>query len=405
MVERGVGAAVAALPEVVARPAEPAPTPAIEAEIVEGRAALRALRADWVRLSSLPRGGTVFQTIEVVETWLDAMPAGAAKGFAAVVLRAEGRVVALWPLRNARAGLATVARGAAAPFAQYDDWLVDPLAPADRCFEAAKAALLRRGVDLVALTRVPETSALDALLGRDGIVSGEAEAAVHADLDPPALTEFMASRKSSMLRNHRRKARNFEGLGKVGFEIAGDAATARAWLDEVLAMKRRWLCATGRVSGAFMRPSTVRVMHLLAERFPAEGGNMSVVLARLSLDGRTAAIEMGLVHRGAFHYYIGAYDEALAAAGPGILLTERVIRWCGEVGLTRYDMLAPKARYKEEWGTGERRVTDYALPLTRTGRLHVRYVENGLSETLRRGFYALPLPVRSALAARVLRLA
>ena len=112
----------------------------------------------------------------------------------------------------------------------------------------------------------------------------------------------------------------------------------------------------------------------------------------------------GIIGGGAYHLYIGAFHPDFARFGAGNILTERTIAWCCEAGLTRYDMLAPQARSKSDWQTGEVAVHDFAIPLTARGRLYAGLVERRLKPGLRALFYALPQPVRSAVAARALKL-
>ena len=95
-----------------------------------------------------------------------------------------------------------------------------------------------------------------------------------------------------------------------------------------------------------------------------------MVVSRLTLDGRTAAIEMGFRHRDTYHLYLGAFAPEFAQLGPGNVLTERMLGWCAENGIMRYDMLAPRSRNKAEWQSGEVGVVDFALPMTWRGRLY-----------------------------------
>jgi CelD/BcsL family acetyltransferase involved in cellulose biosynthesis len=129
-----------------------------------------------------------------------------------------------------------------------------------------------------------------------------------------------------------------------------------------------------------------------------------MLVSRLSLDGRTAAIEMGFCHRDSYHLYLGCYAPQFAKSGPGNILTERVLEWCAENGIERYDMLAPRSRNKSEWQSGDVAVLDFAIPLTAAGRFYKEAVLVRFSPALRNLFYALPAPLRTAIAASALRL-
>ena len=89
-----------------------------------------------------------------------------------------------------------------------------------------------------------------------------------------------------------------------------------------------------------------------------------MVVAKLTLDGRTAAIEAGFIHRATFHLYLRAFAPEFANLGPGNILTERMLEWCADNAIERYDMLAPRSRNKAEWQSGEVAVADFALPMT-----------------------------------------
>jgi CelD/BcsL family acetyltransferase involved in cellulose biosynthesis len=128
-----------------------------------------------------------------------------------------------------------------------------------------------------------------------------------------------------------------------------------------------------------------------------------MVVAKLSLDGRPAAFEAGFRHAGTFYLYLRAFAPELAAFGPGNVLTEQMLRWCAENGIERYDMLAPRSRNKREWQSGEVAVVDFALPMSAGGRLYTQAGIKRIGPALRTSFYALPAPLRSALAGLTLR--
>jgi CelD/BcsL family acetyltransferase involved in cellulose biosynthesis len=127
-------------------------------------------------------------------------------------------------------------------------------------------------------------------------------------------------------------------------------------------------------------------------------------VARLEVGGQTAALSAGLASARSYHLYIGAFHPDFARFGAGNILTENVIAWCCDHGLSCYDMLAPQARSKSDWQTGEVPVYDFAIPLTARGRLYAGLIERRLKPGLRAAFYALPQPIRSAVAARALKL-
>jgi len=129
-----------------------------------------------------------------------------------------------------------------------------------------------------------------------------------------------------------------------------------------------------------------------------------MVVAKLTLNGKTAAIEAGFAHRDTFHLYLRAFAPDVSNLGPGNVLTEHMIGWCVEHGFKRYDMLAPRSRNKAEWQSGEVGVADLVLPMTWLGRLYAATVPTHIGPKLRDAFYALPLKLRSAVAGMTLKM-
>ena len=110
------------------------------------------------------------------------------------------------------------------------------------------------------------------------------------------------------------------------------------------------------------------------------------------------------LYRGVNLAYLGAFEPDFGKLGPGNVLTEKVLGWCVENGISRYDMMTPRYRNKSEWQSDEVLASDFAIPLTLRGRVYVDVVLNRLEPALRRAFYALPDSVRSGIAARTLRI-
>jgi CelD/BcsL family acetyltransferase involved in cellulose biosynthesis len=129
-----------------------------------------------------------------------------------------------------------------------------------------------------------------------------------------------------------------------------------------------------------------------------------MIVAKLSLDGKTTAIEAGFRHGESFHIYLRAFAPEFAHFGPGNILTQHMIEWCAANGVTRYDMLAPGSRNKSEWQTGEVEVSDIILPMTTRGRLYAATVALKIAPALRSAFYALPERLRATIAGVALRL-
>ena len=387
-------------------PAAPRAAAGLTAERYEGPEAYQVLKSEWLALMAGMGRPAVFQSPDFLSIWAGSFAAGAAaRRLTTIVVRRDDRPVLIWPLSLERRGAVRLARGAGAPIGQYDDVVLAPGADAAAALAGAWTALTADGgLDLVRFDRVRGDSPLLPFLAARAEPIGETDFAPYADLPAEGFDAFMAAVKPRVQRHQRRRARQLAELGEIAFAVAEDVETATAWLAETIALKRRWLEETGRLSGAFVDGRTTECLMALARGLAAPGAPLRLLLARLEVDGQAAALSAGFVATNAYHLYIGAFHSDFARFGAGNILTENVIAWCCEHGLRRYDMLAPQARSKSDWQTGEVGVQDFAIPLTARGRLYAGLVERRLKPGLRAAFYALPQPVRSTVAARALKL-
>lgn len=371
-------------------------------EVLLGRAAYDALLPEWERLARLQPGALLFQTPTLLQTWARRFARNDAS-LATVVLRREGRPVLIWPLLVERRALVRVVSGAGAPINQYDEILIDPGTDPKVALGFAIDLLTKTlRPDLLLLERVRADSLLRAAL-HDVEPFCWGEAAPFADLSR-GMQAVLASRSSHTAKNQRKRIKRFEKAGRSAFAIAENALESEAWILEALALKRNWLHDTGRLSRAFIRRKTANCLADLARTMSNPDASPRMIVSRLSLDGRTAAIEAGCVHRGTYHLYLGAFAPEFAKFGPGNILAQRMLEWCVRNGIERYDMLAPRSRHKSEWQSGEVGVVDFALPMTLTGRLYASLVLKRLAPMLRRAFYALPVGARSAVVGTTLRI-
>ncbi len=380
-----------------------APRLRLSAEVLHGAAAYETLLPDWQRLAELQRSTTLFQTTALLSTWARHFASGSACTLETVVVRHGGRPVLIWPLSIERHGFVRVARGAGAPITQYDEILVDPETDTSAALAAA-LDVLRETVrpDLVYLEQVRADSALRAALREEKPIGG-AEAAPYVDLSE-GLSAALARRKSCTAKKQRKRVKRFAKEGRQAVALASDAAEAEAWLIEALTLKRDWLRSNGRVSRAFVKAETRTFLTELARVRSGDAASPRMIVAKLSLDGRTAAIEMGFLHRGAFQLYLRAFAPEFSHLGPGNVLTQSMLEWCAENRVERYDMLAPRSRNKTEWQSGEVEIADFALPLNWRGRLYAAVVPARLAPALRDAFYALPERLRVAIAGMTLRM-
>jgi CelD/BcsL family acetyltransferase involved in cellulose biosynthesis len=94
-------------------------------------------------------------------------------------------------------------------------------------------------------------------------------------------------------------------------------------------------------------------------------------LIALRLDGRVIAVLYGLVdaphiqHR-RWYSYIGGFDPAFAALGPGTLILGHAIDRARAEGMSHFDCLRGAESYKYRWGAIDQPM--FALRVTRAAR-------------------------------------
>ena len=374
---------------------------ASSADVLSGVEAYSTLLPEWQHLLERQRGPIVFQSPEILSVWSRHFAQGT-KRLQTVVVRKGGRAILIWPLLLEWKGLVKIARGAGAPIGQYDEVLIDPDADPAQTLSTALTALVRATrPDLIFLEWARADGALRAALS-EAVPLGCGDEAPFADLSRGS-AHLMASLKSRVARQQRKRMRKFEQYGRSGFEVASEPEVAERWMSEALALKKEWLRNTGRVSRAFARHETTDCLMELARTRARPECSPRVLVSRLTLDERTAALEMGFCHRGVYHFYLGAFAPEFAKLGPGNVLTEKLIAWCAANGIERYDMMAPTSRNKSEWQSGAVGVLDFAIPTSPFGTVYVELVLRRLLPALRKAFYALPDSFRSQLAGRMLR--
>lgn len=387
------------------RAGAPSGGPRLIAEIVAGAGAYRELRHEWLRLKQAQGSPTLFQSPDFLSVWAEHFAAGRRdRTLKTVVVRQDNRVVLVWPLQVLAGRFLRIAVGAGAPFAQYDEMLLDPDADREAATAAAEAALLAaEQPDLLQLERVRAGGPLHFMLAARGAPFA-ADAAPFVAFGPDGFEAYIDRLKNRVVREQKRRRRLVAAEGGSSIEVSRTPAEAELWLAEAIATKREWLKATGRLSTAFMDQRTTGLFLALARRLGDPAADLSLRVTRLSIGGRPAAYEAGFVEGRRFHLYLGAFSERFSRMGTGNLLAQETIGWCAAQGLESYDMLPPRSQHKAYWATGECPVFDFALPTSRLGRIYAAAVLRGVRPAARRAFYLLPPRLRSLVAGTVLRL-
>jgi CelD/BcsL family acetyltransferase involved in cellulose biosynthesis len=367
---------IAALPKAVARPSRPA-----DVSVVQGADALDAVAEDWHAVEQAGGAATPFQTFAVAKA---SVPAHLRRGDVPrlVVVRQHGRAVVVFPAVVGRLARRPVIRFLGDPLIQYGDVLAAPDATPAHVAQAWRAVADPAVASAVVLRKVRADARIAPLL------ADMTTAVAHAEAPFVDLTQPARQPDSKQFRRFRRK---LSQLGEVHFEeVSGPAA--RATVLEALDLKREWLAARGFGSSVVGDPQWENTLAELAASMEGAG---PLRAARLTVDGRTAAIELGLLRGAQWCSYLGAMAPEFAKGGAGHVLTEEIIAHCRQEGLSAYDLLAPSAEYKRAIQHGAVAVHDHAVALTPDGRFSVLVLR--MAPRLKAVIGAMPGRVRRVL--------
>ena len=392
------GRVAAAPPRVVVRPSIAGDG---GVSVATSRAGFRALEMEWRELERDASGATLFQSFDWCRAVWDHHEAEKQRFDPLILtLRDAGRLIGLLPLRRVRSGLACVVTGFGEPYQQYTDALVAPDAPADVAERLLDAACRLRGCDGVNLLKVRDDSRLAAPLARRGATRGNADAAPFVELAPFADFKAYHATVNAKTRKNMRNARNrLTRAGTLAHHAAAEAGEVATLVARAHAGRERWLEEQGLTSRAFRDPSFGAFAQAVAR---PESGLVTLAMS-LTLDGHPIADQWGFIFNGRYYAYVATWAAEFEEASPGKLHLEEVLRACHARGVAVADFLMPAARYKFTWTETAMPVADYALPLSRSGRLQFAVWSAGIRPLLKQAALRLPPRFRSRIARVLLR--
>jgi CelD/BcsL family acetyltransferase involved in cellulose biosynthesis len=152
-------------------------------------------------------------------------------------------------------------------------------------------------------------------------------------------------------------------LGPLRLELqSSDGAT----LDTLLRWKSQQLRATGQydhLQRPWVRPMLERIR-------AARGEGFAGVLSALWLGDRLVAVHLGMRSRTVLHWWLPAYDRALAAFSPGQISFLEIARAAAGIGIRRVDLGKGDEAYKARLMSGAIAIAEGAVDLRPlTGRL------------------------------------
>jgi CelD/BcsL family acetyltransferase involved in cellulose biosynthesis len=341
---------------------QPPIDPRIDVSIITTTADLRMLRADWRRLFEVTPHASGSQSWDyALGAWIH-VHANTSR-LHVVVVRLDGRLVAIWPLAIRRTGMLRVAshlgRGS-------DEEYAGPLiAPGPRAGEVARLALsgVHGGVDVLKVFNVhpdnPICPHLDRIPGR---FRGATPVRVAGTSAHPDLGGWLLSRSRNLRSNLTRSRRRLAALGDVQIQRLNDPAAVPAFVDWLFTHKLAQLDAWGVRRSWLRNPASRRLLEeiltLGLETDCASGFDLTVagrwVAAVVVLEG--ARLELAIT----------TYDPAFADASPGAALHAAIAEAAIERGLD-LDFRFGEESYKSWWTDRVETRWNYAAALTPLG--------------------------------------
>ena len=312
-----------------------------------------------------------------------------------LVARQDGRLVMVWPLIAIRALGLTRLCWMGEPVSQYGDVLVEDGPARFDLLRQGWALVKSLGADVIHLRKTRSDAVISPLLQQAGAVAVDFAAAPYLDFADADDYETYQQRYPAKRRARRRRLlRGLEEVATVAFECHEGGPAARDLVGHALTLKHKWLVARGVIAPVLQDPRFGQFLRDVA------GGRRrapEIRVTAVSCNGKPGAVEVSFDcgrHRVA---YLISYDIALAKHGIGIIVADHSIRTAHEAGLVRFDLLPPADPYKMDWADGSIEVRDWAMPLSRAGRLYVRVWLCLIWHWLRSATKGLPLWLRRGL--------
>jgi CelD/BcsL family acetyltransferase involved in cellulose biosynthesis len=310
-------------------------------EWIADRTRFDDIAAEWDRLAD--REGTPFSRHAWFRAWLDAF--GPTDLCTCVLWRSDLLAAAL-PLRATRGGAATIAN-VHTPFLR-------PLG-VDR--EAVTTLYGRAACELgqLVIEPLPDRFLRDHDLAQTASRRGtwtlieprHTSPIVETAGDFDAWREGSKHRWGAPLERFRRKAFREHGA-KLALLFAPEDLDSE--LDECLQVEASgW---KGKHETAVLsQPETTSFYRGVAAAFHERG---ELRLSTLRLDGRLAAFDLCLLHRGRLYLLKTGYEESFRKLAPGLVLQLSVIERCFETDLDAFELLGGEAEWKRKFATSER---------------------------------------------------
>ena len=242
------------------------------------------------------------------------------------------------------------------PFIQYGDVIADPDAASSH-LEAAWTAVAGRGASAGIFRRVRSDAKVAPIFARHARCYVEAQA-------PFVDVQQLAEPASPNARELRRLRRRLAERGQVHFQVLRGPSAGEA-LRSALKLKHDWLIERGLPSAVVGNRDWEGCMLQLVD---SAAERSELVAACLKVEDSIVAIEIGFIHNKVWFAYMGTTVPAFAKSGPGRILMDELVAWCGQQGFVAYDLLPPSEPYKRTITPHAVSVRDYVMAFTPIGR-------------------------------------
>ncbi len=261
-----------------------------------------------------------------------------------------------------------------------------------------EALATEAGADAAVFNYVPENSALAQLLANNQPAQSMSNAS--AQLNFSLLEQgqpFETTLSKDKQREMRSRLRRLEADGGISFDVLRPGmAEYRCTIETCIAMKSEWLQQTAKVGASLAYEGHARFLAAMAQAADGRDGPYAWVM---KTNGKPIAIEIGILQRGHYYAYMGAFDWSLRKTSPGKLLMCHVINQLWGMGAKSYDLLANPTDYKKDYSNTTTALTGHVINLTSRGTLYTKVWTQSLYPWLRHSFYRLPASLRQNLAA------
>ena len=342
----------------------------MQCRIIRSLEEIEAIAQDWRALEAQCADPMAyFQSYDWCRNWVARFCQDGAHSAYVISVWRDETLVAIWPRMIVEVLGIRRLETLGVPHAQYCGLLIRPdVSAKTEMRRMLDSAVRQSGCDLILCRAVLKGSALDQLVGGRQL-KGPANAASMLDLSGFASPEDYVGQLGKLQKRNRNRRRNhLARLGELHFSVIWpDDAEFSTLLELCIAMKRRWLEETGKISTGFaMRGVDDFLGTLSGDHQSLSGACLSVLRAGDSV----VAVELGFIHHNHYYAYLGGFDWELRQLSPGKVQMDMTVAWLIEQGIGRYDLLINPAEYKESWSNTQIVVSSRADALNWKGRLY-----------------------------------